>query len=215
MSLFLGPIHHWLFKKIKTFENLEKDIMELAKNDSSIPYDEWLGDISSQYGQPIENNNLEEIIDTTNIHGWLQNKISLAELRHAYWITHLINHDSSYENRLEEVFQSNGEKVGRLSKNSYSTTSPSEVYKVLNDYLLEGMPCDRVMQIVEETEKKCSWIMTTCLHSAYWEKINGKVDIFYKLRDIWLSSFITAIDPQFEYTVEQKNNEKIYSIVMK
>lgn len=215
MSLFLGPIHHWLFNKILAFEDLERDIMELAKQDTTIPYDEWLKAIADQFGQPIENRNLEEIIDASNIHGWLQNKITLAELRHASWITHLLEHDPNYESKLEEVFRSNGSEVGSSAKNNYDTNTPGEVYKVLNDYLLEGMPCDRVMELVEDSPEKCSWTMRTCLHSQYWNKVNGDISTFYQLRDIWLSAFITVIDPGFEYTIEQKEEGTMYSIIVK
>ena len=33
MSLFLGKIHYWLFNKIRWFENLEENIIDLAKSE--------------------------------------------------------------------------------------------------------------------------------------------------------------------------------------
>ena len=33
MSLYLGKIHYWLFNKIVWFENLEGEIITLAKNE--------------------------------------------------------------------------------------------------------------------------------------------------------------------------------------
>ena len=80
MSLFLGKIHYWLFNKILWFENLEDEIIDFFnKENIKIDYNK----IVSKYGKKLENKNLEEIIDTENIHGWLQDRINSSEGRMA------------------------------------------------------------------------------------------------------------------------------------
>ena len=60
MSMFLGPIHYWLYNKINNQEKLTAAIAaEASKNG-------WLSD-ASEY----------------NIHGWLQSQITDAEMRYA------------------------------------------------------------------------------------------------------------------------------------
>ena len=68
MSLFLGKIHYWLFNKILWFENLEEEIIKFAQ-ENGLDVDSIRGEIESKYGKKLENKNLEEIIDTDNIHG--------------------------------------------------------------------------------------------------------------------------------------------------
>ena len=89
MSLFLGKIHYWLFNKILWFENLEEEIIKFAQ-ENGLDVDSIRGEIESKYGKKLENKNLEEIIDTDNIHGWLQNRIHCAEGRMAAWTSFLI-----------------------------------------------------------------------------------------------------------------------------
>lgn len=72
MSLFLGKIHYWLFGKIQWFEGLEQEVLEFAKS-KNLPVEEWTKEVYGKYGYPTEDRPLEEIIDTENIHGWLQN----------------------------------------------------------------------------------------------------------------------------------------------
>ena len=46
---------------------------------------------SLAYGNPIDTTkNIEDIIDKSNIHGWLQDKISSVETRTAFTITEMI-----------------------------------------------------------------------------------------------------------------------------
>lgn len=83
MSLFLGKIHFWLFNKVLWFEGLEDEIIKLAQEEG-LNVKKLSVEINNKYGQKTENKNLEEIIDTSNIHGWLQNKIHSAEGRMAH-----------------------------------------------------------------------------------------------------------------------------------
>lgn len=67
MSLFLGKIHYWLFNKILWFEALEDKIIKLAKNEG-LDVDKLEVEINQKYGEKLANKNLEEMIDTSNIH---------------------------------------------------------------------------------------------------------------------------------------------------
>ena len=68
MSLFLGPIHFWLYEKIKRQEELTSAVSE------------YIGS-----GQDLTKKcpPLEEIIDEDNIHASLQNMINDSEERFA------------------------------------------------------------------------------------------------------------------------------------
>ena len=68
MSLFLGPVHFWLYDKIKNQEALTSSIAEHF-------------DKGAEYTKQLLP--LEEGIDEGNIHGWLQSQITDAETRYA------------------------------------------------------------------------------------------------------------------------------------
>ena len=107
MSLFLGKIHYWLFNKIVWFENLEEKIIELAKTEG-FDVDCLRKDIENKYGEKLPNKPLEELIDTNNIHNWLQSQITSAESRTSSWTKLLIEANEENYKKLEKVYKEQG-----------------------------------------------------------------------------------------------------------
>lgn len=66
MSAFLGPIHFWLYNKIGKQEELTKAIASMAAGNG------WISDRTA-YIRDLPA--LEDVIDESNIHGWLQDQI--------------------------------------------------------------------------------------------------------------------------------------------
>ncbi|MDF2522453.1 MAG: hypothetical protein K0R31_94 [Clostridiales bacterium] len=196
MSLFLGKIHHWLYNKILWFEKIEAEILKWADL-KGLPAEEWAELFGKEYGEPAGNRPLEEIIDTSNIHGWLQQKIESAELRQAALVTQILIKVPSFKEQLAQIYIQQGEAAAKEYEGQIST--PEDAYNVLNDFILEGMPCDRVSEIKTNTAKKFSWETTQCLHREYWERVNGDVQNFYDLREAWVKSFIKSLDSSFSY----------------
>ena len=81
MSKVLGAIHHWLYRKIE-FQNglVERlsDMITRKGHDHGI-----LAEMEQKYGM-IKKGSLENIIDNSNIHGWLQTEIAATENRLAF-----------------------------------------------------------------------------------------------------------------------------------
>lgn len=73
------------------------------------------------------------------------------------------------------------------------------MYNALNDYILEGMPCDRVNVILDSDENKIIWKANKCLHNAHWEVVGGKVENFYNLREAWISAFVNSLNKDFYF----------------
>ena len=107
MSLFLGKIHYWLFNKIRWFENLEENIIDLAKSEG-LDAENIRKDIESKYGKKLPNKPLEELIDTSNIHNWLQSQIHSAERRNAAWTKLWIEANEENFKKLEEIYKEQG-----------------------------------------------------------------------------------------------------------
>lgn len=208
MSLFLGKIHYWLFKKITWFENLEEKIYEFA-SDKGFKTDEIKKEIYSKFGEPTEKKPLEEIIDSTNIHGWLQGRINSAEGRQAALITIILNENAEYKNDLIELFKKQGEGAGSEYKNIDVPNSPMEMFNALNEYILEGMPCDRVNEVTENNEDEIVWETTQCLHSVHYEAVSGDVKNFYDLREEWIKAFVNSLNSEFAFEKLTSNTQRI------
>ena len=152
MSLFLGKIHYWLFNKILWFEKLEEEIIKLAKSEN-LDIEKLRLEIEGKYGTKLPNKPLEELIDTSNIHGWLQGQIHSAERRMAAWTKILIEADKDNYNKLKEVYSAQGIVAAKEIKSEGKVPStPEEIFNCMNDYILDGMPCDRVNEIVISEE---------------------------------------------------------------
>ncbi len=78
MSAFLGKIHYWLYNKIQLHEAL---IEEVAQSSSNKDFNdkELLEKSYLEFGYPVKGN-LENEIEHSNIHGWLQERIAEQEM---------------------------------------------------------------------------------------------------------------------------------------
>lgn len=212
MSKFLGPIHHWLFNKITLYESVESDIIEKIEKKLNISLSDITYELQSKIGAKIPKKPLEELIDTNNIHGWLQNKITLAETRQAALITFVVNkYGKEGISIIKDCYKNQAIESGKNAKSNYDVTSAPNIYKVLNNYILDGMPCDTVNNITVNENNKLEWRVLNCLHKEYWINVSGDLDILYELRKIWITHFIQSANPNYEYNFNIANldNSKV------
>lgn len=207
MSLFLGKIHYWLFNKILWFEGLEEEIINLAEAEG-LDVKALSKDINEKYGAKLPNKPLEEMIDTGNIHGWLQEKIHSAEGRMAAWTTKIIDNNKEASSKMENIYITQGIKAAKEVKdNGTNLTTAPDIFNSINDYILDGMPCDRVNEIVTSEENLVEWNRRVCVHKEIWDKEQGDVNYFYTLRSLWIKEFVKEVNCEFEY-VEQEDGLK-------
>ncbi|WP_139904692.1 hypothetical protein [Clostridium thermarum] len=212
MSAYLGKIHYWLFNKIRYSEELEHKIERWAFEEGLISAAEWKSEILAEFGPTTGSEPLENIIDQTDIHGWLQDKINRSESRIAAWITNILTLSRDYKKQLIDIFSSDGFEKGTGAKDIYEINSPFDAYKVINDYILEGMPCDSVDRPLVKEDDKYSWMSTVCIHSPNWQIVGGDIQHFYDLRKEWLASFIKALDKGYSFNVEYIEGTRINTI---
>ena len=149
--------------------------------------------LDHQYGT-IDLRPLEEQIDTSNIHGWLQECVSTVEYRLAYAVTTLLQEDSKKLEELKEIFRTLGKKESSLNKD----TTVSEAYKSLNDTLLDGMPCDHANLLISQEEHEVIWKRNVCVHENYWVEVRGDISIYYILREEYVKGLLTQADIIYE-----------------
>ena len=205
MSLFLGNVHYWLFNKILWFEGLETEVINLAQGEN-LNIDVLGKEINQKYGEKLPNKPLEEMIDTANIHGWLQEKISAAEGRMAAWTSKIIKNDKTALSKLENIYMKQGIRAGNEVKdNSEKIENAVDIFNKINDYILDGMPCDRVNEVIISEENIVKWRRSVCVHTNLWEKENVPVELFYNLRSLWIKSFVSTINGEFKYVEGEEN----------
>ena len=164
MSAFLGPIHFWLYHKIGKQESLTKTIAAFAARKN------W---ITSADAYTRELPALETAIDESNIHGWLQAQIHDAETRYAQLVETIFAEDAARLDALCDVAYDFGQQHAVQGDDAPS------LYRAMEDFFVNGMPCDRVNSVTVESPDRVSWEMTQDIHASYW---HGSGDVYYALR---------------------------------
>lgn len=218
MSAFLGPIHHWLFNKIRLFEELEATIINEVSKQYGGEAEKISSEMEAEYGSFIPQQPLESLIDTNNIHGWLQKRIQIAETRQAATLKAFIDKfGKDVLSIVENIFMEQGIKSGTELKNNAGLLDAPDLYKALNNYLLDGMPCDHVNNVAKSEADHLQWRTSRCLHQPYWLHSGMDSSIMYHLRATWIKSFVESANSTFTYTVEGKggNEGLLHNIVKK
>ena len=208
MSLFLGKIHYWLFNKVLWFEGLEGKIIELAKNEGLNIY-KLQDEINIKYGEKLPDKKLEDMIDTSNIHGWLQGKIHNAEGRMAAWTNIILSNNKDAILNMKKIYIEQGINAAKEAKTKLSNITAEDIFKSMNDYILDGMPCDRVNEVINSNSETVEWKRKVCVHKDIWKNEGISVDIFYNLRSEWINAFVVEMNNDYEYIQLDENIQVI------
>lgn len=190
MSKFLGPIHFWLYDKI-LFQN--KLNIHLCNNE--------LKEDIKKFGE-IKGEDLESIIDTDNIHGYLQQLVDIVEK--SYY--HIVN-ERLKEEKLE-ILENIVYEFGK--ENTIEENIPNDIFNRLNNFLLDGMPCDRSLEVLENVENKLIYQVVNNTHEKYWLDVD--MSIYFLLRNKLIngmlenSDFIHNILEENRFIIERKMN---------
>ncbi|CUH97675.1 hypothetical protein P22_3810 [Propionispora sp. 2/2-37] len=203
MSAFLGHIHYWLYHKIRLVIEREQLVYETAAEACGETAEELQAQVWQSYGQPLPDSDLSELIEHGNIHGWLQRQINIAESREAALIKELLdNCGPEAEDWIRYAFTQHGERCGRqaVQQHKYETERADGIFQALNDYLLNGMPCDQADSILVSNADTVVWESSICLQEPNWKRAGASGKIMKKLYQEWTAGFVQGINPDFYYS---------------
>lgn len=183
MSATLGPIHYWMYNKIRLREELIASLVNLAKRQN---YDEDPDGFPLESYARRELPPIEEAIDLSRIHASLSGQIDGVERRYAKLITGLLRQDPARLASIRECVRAFG------AAHPVSAANPTMAFQGINDVLLDGMPCDHAIQINEQAEDQVSFSLVEDLHGPFWEEEGGDRDIFYLLRGELVNAMLTV-----------------------
>lgn len=198
MSAFLGPIHYWMYEKIKNVMMRETAIF-------SAFYEKYGKEIESVCGktkQEMETKDIEtpldQLIGDSPIHGWLANRIKEVETDEAQMVKSFM---TKYKDRslLEDAVYWHGRGKGVEAKDKYDPQDGvEEFHETINNYFLDGMPCDHV---VETAMNNGSLIYkhTDCLHQGYWNDAGVSPELMCSLNRKWIDGFCESLNPKFKH----------------
>lgn len=186
MSAFLAPIHFWMYDKILIAQELTFKLEEKFLNK------EEREEVESLF-PGLYSKDLEEVIDQSNIHGWLHTAVSNVEIRFAYIVKTLLDRGISLEEIKKVAFE-----YGK-SFPEQEVSSLKDAYELLMDILLDGLPCDVSISVSREEENELEFILYNDIHKQYFNEFNLEVSLYNEIRE----AFVNGI---FErYSLKYKN----------
>ena len=186
MSAFLAPIHFWMYDKILIAQELTFKLEENFLNK------EEREEVESLF-PGLYSKDLEEVIDQSNIHGWLHTAVSNVEIRFAYIVKTLLDRGISLEEIKKVAFE-----YGK-SFPEQEVSSLKDAYELLMDILLDGLPCDVSISVTREEENELEFVLYNDIHKQYFNEFNLEVSLYHEIRE----AFVNGI---FErYSLKYKN----------
>ncbi|WP_297810868.1 hypothetical protein [uncultured Finegoldia sp.] len=176
MSRFLGPIHYIMFDKIKYLDGITKELCKLSDKNVDL--------------EKIEDGSLEDLIDTDNIHGWLQVRVSVVEDNLAKILSEL----------KKEGILDDGLKVAyEFGARENFTGDASDAFQFMSEKFLDGMPCDMANLPLDSDGFEFRWIKRIDVHDKFY--IYGQTSEIYDcFRKAWLDGLLSNCE--LEYFVD-------------
>lgn len=190
MSLVLGPIHYTMHRRILLQDEMSRRILELALKEG------WMTDAE---GRELDLNYpgtsaepLETIIDESNIHGWLSSAVVRSESRLAAMFRAVkdasMRAGISLDDLLSRMF-SEAHALGQSMKLKGADDVRS-MYQALSMHMLDGMPCDRALEMESADEDRVVWNVASCPHAQYWTAEGLDPQWFYFLRTAYANGLL-------------------------
>jgi len=180
MSAFLAPIHFWMYDKIKLQEQLTQYFVQAAEKAG------WsLGSHRAEEFIVNDDRPLDELIDTDDIHGWLENRIGEAETRYATLLQSLLDNNTDLLPELEKLARDFGAR-----RALEAGSDGSQIYQAFNNAFLNGMPCDLAIKIVDKDPESFTWQQVQDSHGKFWTAVNGSPETYYTLRQAILEGMV-------------------------
>ena len=179
MSAFLAPIHFWMYDKILIAQKLTFAVEEKFLNKEE-------RDEAESLFPALISEDLEEVIDQSNIHGWLHIAVSNVEIRFAYVIKKLLDKGISLEDIKKVAFE-------------YEISSLQDAYELLMDILLDGLPCDVSISVIREEENELEFVLYNDIHKQYFNEFDMEASVYHELREAFVNGLFE------KYSLKYKN----------
>ena len=180
MSRFLGKIHYIMFDKINYVDEITRKMSELLDEKIDL--------------KNIESGALENLIDTDNIHGWLQVRVAIVEDNLAKVLSEL-----KKEGKLEDALRI----AYDFGKREDFSGDASDAFQFMSDKFLDGMPCDMANLPVESNGGEFRWIKRIDVHEQYYIYEESS-EVYDEFRRAWMNGLLSNCD--LKYVVEDGIN---------
>jgi hypothetical protein len=199
MSLFLGPIHQWMFNKILILESRAFSIAK-ALESAGVERDA-VNKAVSEYGEKLAGQDLADMLGDNSIHQFLYGLIAKVQIFEAS----LVDLAKNSFDAVLAVAESHGKQTASdgLKASGAKSASLEDIYRLIHDNQLEGMPCDPGAQTTSLSPGKIGYYHSTCNHIQNWEYTDVDIKRMCALTNAWIKGFIAGVNGTASYEVKE------------
>ncbi len=203
MSMFLGPVHHWLYRKITLGAERSLAIEDAFKHAFGEDADPILREVDDRYPPFPTGLPLEEIIGDSPIHAFLQGLIRMVETREGALVRAFSERfgDRAVDVAVEAA-REEGKRVGEEAAGEVVPGDMESLFRALYDRMLDGMPCDQGAS-PEFGDNRLLIRQTECLHSNNWKDVGADLDVMCRITGSWIEGFLQGASPDLSYSIEE------------
>ncbi|MDH3974630.1 MAG: hypothetical protein OEV42_10175 [Deltaproteobacteria bacterium] len=202
MSMFLGPIHQWLYNKIQIGAGRATAIEEAFKTVFSAEAEQIIAEVDDKYPAFPIGIDLEDIIGDAPIHGFLSGLIRMVESREGALI-------GAFAGKFGEKAKATaiaasedyGKRTGEGARDAIAAGNKESLFKALYDRQLDGMPCDQGASPTFQ-EGKITIRQSDCLHSVNWQEAGAPLDVMCQVTGAWIKGFLKGAAPSMNFNME-------------
>ena len=127
----------------------------------------------------------------------------------AAWTNIILSNNKDAILNMKKIYIEQGINAAKEAKTKLSNITAEDIFKSMNDYILDGMPCDRVNEVINSNSETVEWKRKVCVHKDIWKNEGISVDIFYNLRSEWINAFVVEMNNDYEYIQLDENTQVI------
>ena len=202
MSQVLGPIHYLMWRKIALAHGWEGACVaaaETAWGETRVA--ELLAAAAAHRWAPPPGE-LAELIGEQAIHGWLQEAVNRVEVSLAATTAALLGGGDDAEAMLAGASRGHGGEAAAASQAGEGGPPLARLTSLLMGCYLDGMPCDQVSEVVEQTPSRLAVRRILEVHRPNWERGSAPVPTMVALQGAWSAGLAAGLDPRIAHTRE-------------
>lgn len=178
------------FEKIKLWDKIATTLASYGVNCGNADLMDYL-DLT--YGA-IPDGPYSLVVDCESPMQFLSMYTKIAEGRFACAVTELIKMDPENLGRIKEFCKQVGVELAQETKDLESAI------KLLDFFVLDGMPFDETKKIISKDESKIIWEKIVDTHEPFWEKAGGDLSTYYEVLSCFVSGLLSY--GKYEYQIE-------------
>jgi len=156
-------------------------------------------EMTDGYGEELQGVSLEEIIGDNPIHQFLSGLIAKVQVFESQLVE---ASGDAFETALAAVEEHGRQTATQALGGKPGPDNYEDIYRYINDYQLEGMPCDPSAEVDLAPEGPMSYAHSACNHIQNWRYTGVDIKKMCDITNTWLKGFVNGLNDKAQFSVD-------------